>query len=263
MTFLVDGSLGGTFPTWTTATRPATPATGQEGFNTTTGVLEVYNGSAWFAAGTIAPTVTTYTSSSGTYTTPAGAKYLTVKMVGGGGGGGGCGVFGTNGTGGTGGTTTFGTSLLTCNGGVGGNSGGNAPDGGAATIASPAITIAACKGVASGQAGATNIPSFYYGGNSGGASPFGGNGLGTSNGAGAAAVANTGSGGGAAGVGGTATFASGAGGASGGYIEAIITSPSATYSYAVGAAGTSGTAGTNGSAGGAGGSGYIVVTAYF
>lgn len=38
---------------------------------------------------TSAPTVTTYTSGSGTYTTPAGVKYIVVELVGGGGGGGG------------------------------------------------------------------------------------------------------------------------------------------------------------------------------
>jgi hypothetical protein len=43
----------------------------------------------------------------------------------------------------------------------------------------------------------------------------------------------------------------------------LITSPSATYSYAVGAAGTAGTAGSSAGAGGAGGSGVIIVTAYF
>jgi hypothetical protein len=36
-------------PTWTTAGRPASPIQGQVGFNTTLGILEVYNGSAWGA----------------------------------------------------------------------------------------------------------------------------------------------------------------------------------------------------------------------
>jgi hypothetical protein len=46
-------------------------------------------------------------------------------------------------------------------------------------------------------------------------------------------------------------------------MDVIITSPSATYAYAVGAAGTASTAGTSGFAGGAGGSGSIYITAYF
>lgn len=51
MTFIVDGTNGATFPIWTTATRPATPATGQVGWNSTIGSLENYNGSAWTAVG--------------------------------------------------------------------------------------------------------------------------------------------------------------------------------------------------------------------
>jgi hypothetical protein len=56
MTYAVNlsalGSNGGTsLATWTTGTRPASPRTGQAGFNTTTASLEVYNGSAWAPAG--------------------------------------------------------------------------------------------------------------------------------------------------------------------------------------------------------------------
>ena len=47
MTFLVDGTLGGTFPSWTTATRPASPANGQMGYNTTTGLFDQYTASGW------------------------------------------------------------------------------------------------------------------------------------------------------------------------------------------------------------------------
>ncbi len=43
-----DSSTGGMFlPVGTTAQRPATPATGMMRFNTTTGLVETYNGSAW------------------------------------------------------------------------------------------------------------------------------------------------------------------------------------------------------------------------
>jgi hypothetical protein len=52
-------------------------------------------------------------------------------------------------------------------------------------------------------------------------------------------------------------------GGAGGYINAIITSLSSTYSYAIGAGGNGGNAGTGGGAGGAGGSGVIYITAYF
>jgi len=120
MTFLVDGTLGGTFPSWTTATRPASPAVGQMGYNTTTGLFDQYVSSGWqsIAAGSGAsPTVTTYTSGSGTYTTPTGAKYIQVVMVGGGGGGCGSNATGGGNTGSNGGATTFGSSYLTAGGG--------------------------------------------------------------------------------------------------------------------------------------------------
>ena len=60
------------------------------------------------------------------------------------------------------------------------------------------------------------------------------------------AIANTGSGGGA-----------------GGYVDAIIYSPSITYAYSIGSGGTGGAAGTSGTAGGAGGSGFIIVTEFY
>jgi hypothetical protein len=43
-----DSATGGLFlPSGTTAQRPASPATGQMRFNTTTGSVEVYNGTSW------------------------------------------------------------------------------------------------------------------------------------------------------------------------------------------------------------------------
>ena len=43
-----DSTTGGlSLPSGTTAQRPASPATGQMRFNTTTGSVEVYNGSSW------------------------------------------------------------------------------------------------------------------------------------------------------------------------------------------------------------------------
>lgn len=63
MTFLVDGTLGGTFPSWTTATRPASPAVGQMGYNTTTGLFDQYIAAGWTplgaAAGSVLQVVTT------------------------------------------------------------------------------------------------------------------------------------------------------------------------------------------------------------
>lgn len=47
MPLSLDGTLGAVFPTWTTATRPASPSISQTGYNTTTNCLDVYNGSSW------------------------------------------------------------------------------------------------------------------------------------------------------------------------------------------------------------------------
>ena len=54
MTFIVDGTLGGTFPSWTTATRPASPAVGQMGYNTTTGQFDAYTSNGWTSVATSA-----------------------------------------------------------------------------------------------------------------------------------------------------------------------------------------------------------------
>lgn len=210
-----------------------------------------------------APTVQRFTSGSGTYTTPAGVKWIKVKMIGGGGGGQGSSTNGGQGAGGTGGNSTFGTSLLAANGAAGGT-GGTAP-----TINSPAISLVAVSGGNGADPGKyfnnTVNNQYNMNGGHGAQSPFGGAGYSGSTGTGGAAVANTGSGGGGAGlgVGGTGAMYTGQGGGSGAYLEAIIANPSASYSYAVGAAGSAGSAGTGGAAGSAGGSGVIIVEEYY
>jgi hypothetical protein len=208
------------------------------------------------------PQVTVYTSGSGTYTTPAGVRYLTVRMVGGGGGGECSDSAGGPAAGATGGTTTFGSSLLTCNGGVGGSYNGT-NDGGTATLNSPAVGLAV-KGSAGASPGVGSPGGItYLSGGMGGCSPFGGAGQNQwATNAGQPAAANSGSGGGGAGSAAVVAIPGGGGG-SAGYIEAYITSPSSTYSYAIGAGGTGSAAGTNGYAGGNGGSGVIIVTAFF
>lgn len=214
-----------------------------------------------------APTIQTFTSGSGTYTTPAGVKWIRVRMAGGGGGGGGSGTA-SWGNGAAGGNSTFGSSLLTANGGsagIGGfqtNAGISA--GGAATISAPAIGVgfSGGSGQGSGRANPSNA-SIILGGN-GGSNPLGGGGGGggASN-AGAAGAANTGAGGGGANSGSNISAEGGGGGGAGAYIDAIISAPSATYAYAVGAGGTAGTAGTAGKAGGAGAAGVIHVEEYY
>jgi hypothetical protein len=192
-----------------------------------------------------------FTSGSGTYTTPSGALYLKVRMIGAGGGSSGSGTGG--GTGGNGGNTTFGSSFLTATGGSGASSAGGA--GGTPTGGD--INITGGTGQDNGG-GATNA----FGGH-GASSYFGGGAFGAHPGpiAGNSAQNNTGAGAGGASCG--STLASGAGGGAGGYLEKIITSPSGTYSYAVGVGGTAGTAGTSGAAGAVGGSGIIIVEEYY
>lgn len=212
-----------------------------------------------------APTVQRFTSGSGTYNRPNGVKYIRVRMVGGGGGGAGSGTASASSNGTSGGNTTFGTSLLTANGGVGASWGGSQPNGGTATISAPAY--------GSAWSGAAGNPTTQYlssgsnvimSGAAGASSQFGGAGPGGTPGvnAGLNAAQNTGSGGGG-GATQVALSYPGPGGAAGGFIDAYIQTPAATYPYAVGTAGTGGAAGTSGAAGGNGGSGYIEVTEYY
>ncbi len=208
---------------------------------------------------------TLLSGSAATYTTPAGVLWIKVRAVGGGGGGGNSGA-GASGSGTTGGNTTFGTSLLTANGGVGGaattnSAGATGGVGGTATVTTSGTTLklAALQG---GQGGSTAGVSVGAGsGGAGASTPFGGapaGGLDSSNGA--SAIANTGSGG--TGAGGGNTLAGAGGGGAGGYLEAIIYPTVAqTFTYTVGAGGVA--SGGGGFAGGSGGSGIIVVEEYY
>ena len=196
------------------------------------------------------PTVTTYITGSGTYTTPTTATMLHVRLCGGGGGGGGGGTGG--GVGGTGGTTTFGSSFLTATGGAGGSGGSGAPGSG---------------GSASG--GTFNISGSTGGNVTFSGSAIGGPGASGFQGFGGGSVGNVtagGAGGACAGGGGgsdtTGALPRGSGGGGSGYVETWITSPSASYSYSVASGGAGGTAGTSGLAGGLGGTGLIIMEAY-
>lgn len=207
------------------------------------------------------PTIQTFTSgSSATYTTPANCQWIRIRLVGGGGGGGGSGT-GSPVAGGSGGTTSF--STLSATGGSPGpisTTGGVA--GGAGGIGSGG-NIANFRGNP-GETPLGNAPGILNGyGANGGASMFGGAAVGGANGGGTGntATANSGSGGG--GGGGTATEVGTAGGGGGGYVEHIINSPAATYTYTVGAGGSGVVAGTGGASGGSGGSGYIIVEEYY
>lgn len=217
-----------------------------------------------------APTVQKFTSGSGTYTTPAGVLYLKIRMVGGGGGGAGGGTNSNTTTGGNGGGTSFGLSLLSASGGTGAAIGSTGPQGGAggsASLGTGPVGIAIQGATGGGATAASSIATSITGG-MGASTPFGGGagGAGGNTGdmAGASAISNTGAGGGGgSGPYNTAGSTSGGGGGAGGFVDAIIASPSATYAYAVGAAGTAGSAGTGGAVGGAGGSGVIIVEEFY
>lgn len=216
------------------------------------------------ATAPVVPTQQKFTSGSGTYTKPAGVLYLRIQMVGGGGGGGGSQANGGTapGAGGDGGDTTFGSN--TAGKGSGANPAYTPGAGGTATLSS-STGINATGATGSGNGQTSTLAGAAFAGGAGGPSALGGSGgAGPSAGAGTAGVTNTGGGGGGAGCPSGLTVYSGCGGGAGGYIDAIIVSPSATYSYAVGAAGTAGAAGGSGGfAGGAGGSGIILVTEFY
>ncbi len=198
---------------------------------------------------TITFSVTHYIATYTTPTSPA-PQYLKVRMVGGGAGGG---AVVTN-AGANGGDTTFGYGLI-AGGGTGGISGsgaGSGNAGGGATVDATGFGISGGQGTGAGNS--SSDP-----GGAGGSSAFGGSGRGAipSN-AGSDAATNSGGGGGG---GAAAGSAPGGGGGAGAYVEAIITTPAATYRYSVGTGGAGGAAGTR--AGGNGAAGIIIVEEFY
>lgn len=210
------------------------------------------------------PTQQIFTSGSGTYTTPTGCRFIRVRMVGGGGGGG-CSGTSSGGASSSGTASTFGTSLLTASPGVGAGNvsgAGTGGGGGGYTIAGPAYGIG-ING-ATGGGGSYNVSAgiLIQSGSGGGTGLAPGPG-GTYNANGNAGITNCGTGGAGGGGGATALLYSGGGGGGAGFIDAWISGPSATYSYAIGSGGAGGTAGGSGYAGGAGADGQIIVDEYY
>ena len=100
MPITLNGDSGISNVSWTTGTRPASPVTGQMGYNTTTGQLEVFNTiGGWVNAGT------------------AGILYPANYLVVAGGGGGGGATSGSIRSGAGGGAGGFRTSFGTSGGG--------------------------------------------------------------------------------------------------------------------------------------------------
>ncbi len=64
MPMILNGSTGLTLPTWTTAGRPASPNTGQTGFNSSYNIIEYYDGTEWLPVGFKPRTTTTASASS-------------------------------------------------------------------------------------------------------------------------------------------------------------------------------------------------------
>lgn len=195
----------------------------------------------------------TITFSSGialaTYTTPVSPTpiYLKVKVLGSGAGGG-----SHTGTGSSGTRSTFGGDLY----GGGGNNGNYDIAGTGGTYSLGALTAGFGVNGGGGQPGGNNGATASPGG-VGGSSILGGAGKGgriSENGGNAAA--NSGSGGGGQDSASTVGYSGGGGGA-GGYVEAIISSPAATYLYSVGPKGT------GASNAGDGGDGLVIVEEHY
>ena len=231
---------------------------------TVTGLELIATGSgAPLFSGTLTKTSGTGDSTLTFYAVRAPSYLRVIGVAGGGGGAGSSSISAANGgVGGTGGTTTFGTTLISAVGGVGGSiNAGAGGTGGSSTLGSGPIGQAIAGGGGAGGIG-NSIATVSTSSGSGGTSPFGGSGggvVGTV--VGIAGVTNSGSGG--SGAGAAEPGYQGAGGGAGGYFDAVIFSPLSTYPWAVGAAGTAGAGGTSGATGGAGGSGVIIVTEYY
>lgn len=195
------------------------------------------------------------TASSGTYTTPSGARQLRIRMVGGGGGGGG--GYGTSpgANGSTGGTTTF--NSIQAVGGAFGSAGGGASQGNGGAGGTAGSGSASWRSGGNGGGGGTQSTANGAPGASGGSSVLGGGGR-----AGVSSESATGYGGGGGGAQSGPGGFSGGGGGGAEYVEIIINSPSSTYAYAIGAGGAGGSA-AGSYDGGAGKQGVIIVDEFY
>lgn len=206
---------------------------------------------------TTGPTTQNFTSgTAATYTTPAGVKWIKVRMVGGGGGGGAAGT--TSATGGTGGASSF--NSVTANGGLGGTGGNASADGVGGAGGSGGTGTATIRWSGNGGSAYPSNGGFTSPSGQGGAGLFGG--AGAQIGGGVAGAANSGAGGGgAAGLTGAGGTGGGGGGGAGESVEIIISNPSGTYTYTIGAAGAGGIGSY--ATGAAGGTGFITVEEHY
>ena len=189
-----------------------------------------------FNSSTLAVPTRQVLTSGTTYTTPANVRQLKIRMVGGGGGGcvTGGGAAGSNGT-----ASSFNSITAAFGTGASVPGTGNFMSGNGTGSASYRQQ---------GMAGASGIAATSGAGGIGGSSAFGGGAAGgwynSSTVNGMAAAANSGSGGGGGGV--NSTIANtGGGGNAAEYVELIINSPAASYTYAIGAGGAGSTTGSD------------------
>ena len=207
------------------------------------------------AARRTAQTITKFltASTSGTYTVPANVTSLDILIAGSGGGGEGSGS--THGAGATGGDTCWAASGAACTSSTSratAGTGGNATSGGAG-----GTTGGTCDLSIGGSFGQPSNGAIVTGqGSAAGSNPLGGAGLAGAPGQGGfAGIINTGAGGGGAAANGVAY--PGAGGGAGAYCQFHVSSPAASYTWALNAGGVGGTAGTSGTTGGNGAVGGI------
>lgn len=225
----------------------------------------VYISAGGFACGTTTlPTHTVLTSGTGTYTTPAGATWLEVTLVGDGGGGAGGNAAG-NASAGTG--TCINTTGAACTTPLyeagPGSGGGTSAGGTGGTIAGSGTCDWSVPG--GGGVGAEDSSATITGvsGGMGGSSTLGGAGITIRNGAAGTTPANSGAGGSGGGVSSAATVPGGSGGGAGATCHVIIASPAGSYTYAVGPGGAVAAPGTGGNAGAPGAQGQIIIYAHY
>ena len=235
---------------------------GVQSFNGRAGTVVLTH--ADVAAVSVVPTATTFTvTGTGTYTPPAGVRYIRVRMVAGGGGGGG--IIGVP-SGSNGSNSSFlGWTALGGAGGAGGGASGALGQGGAGGTgganATGNLVLRLPGGVGgNGQFGnqTSSLQLTPLGGN-GGSTPFG------SGPVGRAPVATPAINNGAGGTGGVSNNATvgGAGGGGGGeYVEFYVATPT-SGAISVGAGGAGGPAGSGGVAGMPGSPGLIIVEEFY
>jgi hypothetical protein len=264
---------------YTYSTTNARLAVGTDGYILTASSPQA-TGLQWASAATISGATVTPTVSyvdsiqhsggfsangSGTYTTPANVLWIEVEVVGGGAAGGNSGtaalVAGTAGN-----PSSFGTSLITSNGGAIGTSGSGAIGGlgGTPVINSPAISIGSYPGGGGQSTLFSQIATIGPTGGAGGVSCASGGAISSTQAAGSSAIAGSGSGGSGGGMPTVSgNNSSGPGGGAGACARALIIGPGSSYNFVVGASVAGPTAGTSGNAGGAGASGHIRIIEHY